>query len=99
MRSASPSTIVQSCTRCGAAGTEFDLEVTGRLQREKPSVIQLMLPRSFCPAEVNSSSEDWRRLGVILTGFTIGPAEGIDKERGYFRRASSRVRRFVSGLH
>jgi hypothetical protein len=50
-----------------------DLELTGRLRSEKPSVLELILPRAFCPAEVDGGS-DRRRVGVILTGFTIAPA-------------------------
>lgn len=53
---------------------QINLEFTGRLRRERPSVLQLILPRSFCPAEVSGGGQDRRRLGVILTGFTIAPA-------------------------
>jgi glycosyltransferase involved in cell wall biosynthesis len=49
-----------------------DLELIGRLRPEKPSVVQLILPRSFCPAEVDGGL-DRRRLGVALLGFTLTP--------------------------
>ena len=49
-----------------------DLELTGRLRPEKPSVLELILPGSFCPAEVGGTL-DRRRLGVALIGFTVAP--------------------------
>jgi hypothetical protein len=53
---------------------QINLTLTGRLRREGPSVLQFILSRSFCPAEVNGG-QDTRRLGVILTGFTIAPVD------------------------
>jgi glycosyltransferase involved in cell wall biosynthesis len=49
-----------------------DLAFTGRLLHERPSILELVLARAFCPAEVNGSA-DRRKLGVMLTGFTIAP--------------------------
>ena len=49
-----------------------DLDVTGLLRPEKPSVLQLILPGSFCPAEVDGTL-DHRRLGVVLLGLTVAP--------------------------
>jgi glycosyltransferase involved in cell wall biosynthesis len=51
-----------------------DLELTGRLRPEKSSVLQLILPGSFCPAEVDGTL-DRRRLGVALCGFTVAPVK------------------------
>jgi glycosyltransferase involved in cell wall biosynthesis len=49
-----------------------DLDLIGRLRREKPSVLQLILPESLCPAEIDGAP-DRRRLGVALLGFTVSP--------------------------
>jgi glycosyltransferase involved in cell wall biosynthesis len=49
-----------------------DLAFAGRLRSRKASVVELMLPRAFCPAATGGSS-DRRRLGVILDGFTVTP--------------------------
>lgn len=54
----------------------INIELTGRLRPERPSVLELILPRAFCPAEVHGGS-DWRRLGVVLSGFTIAPARSV----------------------
>jgi hypothetical protein len=67
---------------------QVQLEFTGRLQRDGPSVVQIILPRSFCPAEVNGS-QDKRTLGVMLTGFTIAPVSPAS-----LIRESARVRQF-----
>jgi hypothetical protein len=58
---------------------QINLEFTGRLRHEMPSVLQFILSRSFCPAEINGS-QDSRRLGVILIGFTIAPAESAPRK-------------------
>jgi hypothetical protein len=49
-----------------------DLDLIGRLRLEKSSVLQLILPGSLCPAEIDGAS-DRRRLGVALLGFTVSP--------------------------
>jgi hypothetical protein len=48
----------------------IDLEFNGHLRPDKPSFLELRLPRAFTPADQGRSG---RRLGVILTGFTIAP--------------------------
>lgn len=55
---------------------QIDLELTGQLLHDNPSVLELILPRAFCPAEAGISS-DRRRLGFILTGFTIAPTTPV----------------------
>jgi glycosyltransferase involved in cell wall biosynthesis len=52
---------------------QVDLKLIGRLRPDKASVMELILPGDFSPAEIGDSS-DTRRLGVILTGWTISPA-------------------------
>jgi hypothetical protein len=51
-----------------------DLDLIGRLRLEKPSVLQLILPGSLCPAEIDGAP-DRRRLGVALLGFTVSPVK------------------------
>jgi len=60
----------------------IDIDITGRLRPEQPSVLELLLPRAFCPADawwrrlwslVSGRNLDRRRLGVALTGFTVAP--------------------------
>ena len=55
------------------APDRVDFDLTGRLRPEKPSVLQLILPGYFCPAEIDGSL-DRRRLGVVLLGLTVAPA-------------------------
>jgi glycosyltransferase involved in cell wall biosynthesis len=43
-----------------------DLEITGRLRPEQPSVLELILPGAFCPAEAG-----WGRLWPLLTGRNV----------------------------
>jgi glycosyltransferase involved in cell wall biosynthesis len=49
-----------------------DLEAVGLLRAAAPSVLTLIIPRYFCPAE-STESADKRRLGIVMTGFTIAP--------------------------
>lgn len=48
------------------------LEFAGRLQPQRPSVAELILRRSYCPAERGENS-DRRKLGVIVFGYAIEP--------------------------
>ena len=57
-----------------------DLAFVGRLRSRKASVVEMTLPRAFCPAETGGSS-DWRRLGVILEGLTIAPRNSAGSVR------------------
>jgi hypothetical protein len=59
-----------------------DLAFAGRLRSRKASVVEMMLPRAFCPAETGGSA-DRRRLGVILDGFTITPENRTASFRGH----------------
>jgi Glycosyl transferase family 2 len=59
---------------------QIDLELVGPLLGKRSSVVELILPRSFCPAEINGSG-DARRLGLILKGFTIAPVEAAFEKR------------------
>jgi glycosyltransferase involved in cell wall biosynthesis len=43
-----------------------DLELMGRLRREQPSVLELILPGTFCPAEAG-----WGRLLPLLAGSKV----------------------------
>jgi len=43
-----------------------DLEITGRLRPEQPSVLELLLPRAFCPAEAG-----WGRLWLLVSGHKL----------------------------
>jgi hypothetical protein len=65
--------------------------MTGRLRPELPSVVELILPRAFCPAEarwrrlwslVSGRRLDRRRLGVALKGFTVAPLATGDIPNG-----------------
>lgn len=51
----------------------IELDLIGPLKPDAPSVVEFDLPRSWSPAELGFG-DDHRRLGVILTGFTIAPA-------------------------
>jgi glycosyltransferase involved in cell wall biosynthesis len=64
---------------CRDHPNRIDLEITGRLRPGKPSVLELLLPRAFCPAEagwgrlwrlVNCGGLKWRwtRLCSLVSG-------------------------------
>ena len=69
----------------------IDIDLTGRLRPEQPSVLELLLPRAFCPADarwrriwslVSGRNLDRRRLGVALIGFTVAPVAPGDMRNG-----------------
>ena len=51
---------------------QIDLEFIGELRAIRQSILELILPRAFCPA-ASLGTPDRRQLGIILTGFTIEP--------------------------
>jgi glycosyltransferase involved in cell wall biosynthesis len=63
--------------------SRVDLEITGRLRPEEPSVLELILPRAFCPTEAG-----WELLGLLLGDSRI-----------VWRRRWARLWSMVSGQH
>jgi hypothetical protein len=70
---------------------QIDIDITGRLRPEQPSVVELILPRAFCPAEagwrrlwslLSGRPLDRPRLGVALKGFTVAPVAAGDLANG-----------------
>lgn len=74
---------------------QIDLEFVGRLRTDKASVVQLILPRAFCPSE-SAGGLDQAQLGVLLRGMTIAPALypwlSVHHFRRWVRKARSDLR-------
>jgi glycosyltransferase involved in cell wall biosynthesis len=78
----------------------IDIDIIGRLRPEQPSVLEVLLPRAFCPADarwrriwslVSGRTLDRRRLGVALTGFTLAPVAPRDMGNGLTNEISPPV--------